>query len=72
MQLYRTDPLSKDVCESCIDALFAFDAFKKNALANLHKQKKELNSRNTHDTEVQLYLKMLENEKVVSLLSYYI
>ncbi|KAG5887935.1 hypothetical protein JTB14_003030 [Gonioctena quinquepunctata] len=40
--IYRTDPLSKQICESCLENLNSLNKFKKNALATAEKQKENM------------------------------
>ncbi|CAG9864756.1 unnamed protein product [Phyllotreta striolata] len=40
--IYRTDPLSKNICESCLESLYSLSSFKKNCEEIAHKQKEKL------------------------------
>ncbi|EEZ99574.1 uncharacterized protein LOC103314829 [Tribolium castaneum] len=55
--IYRTDPLSKHVCEECFSKLETFYKFKKTSLDTADKHKKHLQStRDGGNKRVQLYL----------------
>ncbi|XP_074032895.1 uncharacterized protein isoform X2 [Leptinotarsa decemlineata] len=55
--IYRTDPLSKQICESCYYNLNSLSAFKKNALKTADNQKDKLKTdSDPDDRDVQLFL----------------
>ncbi|XP_044270521.1 uncharacterized protein LOC123015107 [Tribolium madens] len=61
--IYRTDPLSKHVCEDCFSKLETFYKFKKTSLDTANKHKKHLqNTRDGNSKSVQLYLGCEETE----------
>lgn len=44
LQIYRTDPLSKQICESCLIKINSLYKFKKTAQETAEKQKEKLKS----------------------------
>lgn len=57
MQVYRTDPLSKQICERCCIQLENVAKFKKNSQDTAERHKENLKSNNDQEnTDVQLFL----------------
>ncbi|KAF2903459.1 hypothetical protein ILUMI_02721 [Ignelater luminosus] len=61
--IYRTDPLPKQVCNSCYKNLIEFSNFKKTTLKTFERQKERLRENNSeNNVSVRLYLNALEQE----------
>lgn len=66
LQIYRTDPLSKQICHDCFSKLETFYKFKKTSLATATRHKKHLlNTENNSNKRIQLYLSCEDTETVV-------
>lgn len=66
LQIYRTDPLPKHICESCYLNLSTMFAFRKTSLETFDKQKQRLRTNSTGSSiNVRLYLNTLDNENGV-------
>ncbi|XP_063931087.1 uncharacterized protein LOC135143150 isoform X2 [Zophobas morio] len=61
--IYRTDPLSKQICHDCFSKLETFYKFKKTSLATATRHKKHLlNTENNSNKRIQLYLSCEDTE----------
>lgn len=63
-QIYRKDPLSKVICEKCLDNVKHIHAFRKSTLGTVDQQIKRLKTKETRD--VLLYLDTFNNADEVS------
>lgn len=63
LQIYRTDPLSKDICQECKSIVENYWNFQQNVI-DINNSHLEYLRTQIHDKNVQLYLNAAENNKV--------
>lgn len=60
MQIYRTDPLSKEVCSECLENLVNFYKFRRDSVDVASRQATRLKN-GVRNEAVDLYLGQIEN-----------
>lgn len=63
MQVYRTDPLPKQVCESCLLNLKSLHSFHETALGTAKKQQERLKLNGNNQDSVHLYLEQVDSRR---------
>lgn len=61
MQIYKSDPLSKEICEECLSSLDSLSAFYNQTVETAKKQQERLKSISDGNSNVETYLGQLES-----------